>query len=178
MGFFETAGAFLDGFFGTDSQESLGDWVERYSDSQNVAGVYLFLRHGQSSDVCEIEGSIVGYDEKEIDRYLAIGIPYDKRVQELFKDGKVSGNSGSKAKGIWIPFGVIDSQKGADFDDFDDFTDAVGENDDTADDLDDGDDEFYDDDDDFEKELDDDYENDNYDFEDADLDEDEEEFYS
>jgi hypothetical protein len=178
MGFFEIAGAFLDSFFGTDSQESLGDWVERHSDSQNAAGVYLYLKHGHLSDTCEIEGSIVDYDEKEIDRYLATDIPYDRRVQEFFKDGKPAGNLGGAAKGLWIPFSGEVSLKSNEFDDLDDYADEDDENEDSLDDLDDGDDEFYDDDDDFEKELDDDYENDDYDFEDDDLDEEDEDFYS
>jgi hypothetical protein len=195
MGFFEMAGVFLDGYFGTGSQESLGDWVAKYADSRSAAGVYLYLRREQSSDVCEIEGAVVDHNKNVIDRYQATGISYDKAVKELFRGGKAAGDCGGRSKEIWVPFGSIASKNGNEFDEDDADTggdydsvddeydyDAVEEDDDedSLEDFDDDDDdEFFDDDDDFDQELDDDYENDDsFDFEDGGLDEEDEEFYS
>jgi hypothetical protein len=68
MGFFEAAGAFLDELFGSD-EITVGDWVNRYSDSRNAAGVYLFLKHRNFSDVCKIMGLIVDHNGNDIDRH-------------------------------------------------------------------------------------------------------------
>jgi hypothetical protein len=160
------AGAFLDGFLGEGSQESLGDWVDRYSGSRNAAGVYLYLHHKQSSDICDIEGSIIDYNENEIDHYLAASVAYDRTVKILFEDGQIVRKGGEKAKEIWIPFEGNNPKNGGDSGGDDDFDDEDDEDDSVEDDFDDDedDDEF---DDDFDDD-DDDFDDDDVDFDDVD----------
>jgi hypothetical protein len=80
--------AFLDGLLGSD-EISLGDWADRYSDSRNATGAYLFLKHKKFSDVCGVVGVIVDHNDNEIDSHEWDNIPYDFSIKDLFKGGEV-----------------------------------------------------------------------------------------
>ncbi|MDR3171944.1 MAG: hypothetical protein LBU17_10015 [Treponema sp.] len=84
MGFFELAGAFLDGFFG--SEESITDWIDRFTDSRSATGVALFCKHHKFANDCVITAVIVGNDGSEI-ASNSWQLPWGREVKE-FMGGK------------------------------------------------------------------------------------------
>jgi hypothetical protein len=81
MGFFELAGAFLDGFFSAD--ESLGDFIERYSDLRSAVGAALFLEHTAFSSECSVTVVIVDPNGNTIDSKNWT-YPYNKDIKQIF----------------------------------------------------------------------------------------------